>query len=389
MQKLQLSKTVISSLPFCEKTTIYTDQEVHWLQLWVRKKSKVFYATRWLGKRPIKVKIGDATLINPAIARKKALEICTKIAAGEDPRERRYANVTLATVWADYQKFRQLRPGTLRTYSGVLENHYAHLMSRDILKITEHDIAEVHLKLGRAGQEQYANVVSRVLRSLMNFAMAQYREGGKPLLSENPTNYLTRMKLWYRPKRRKGRLAANQVSQWLQQVGTLENKAMADCMELILLTGLRLNEALKLRWDSVDMETRMFTVPGDVAKNHDDHTLPMTDRIYGIFQRRLAEQKCEFVFKGHLKNQPLKSLAFGQRQIEGETGIKITTHDLRRTFITAAESLDISKYALKRLLNHRDQDDVTGGYIIWNPIRLLQPLKEIEARLLSGDAHSW
>ena len=41
----------------------------------------------------------------------------------------------------------------------------------------------------------------------------------------------------------------------------------------------------------------------------------------------------------------------------------ITLHDLRRTFITAAESLDISAYAVKRLVNHKMSWDVTAGYI--------------------------
>lgn len=45
-------------------------------------------------------------------------------------------------------------------------------------------------------------------------------------------------------------------------------------------------------------------------------------------------------------------------------------HDLRRTFITIAESLDISAYALKRLLNHKMNNDVTAGHIIIDAERL-------------------
>jgi hypothetical protein len=56
---------------------------------------------------------------------------------------------------------------------------------------------------------------------------------------------------------------------------------------------------------------------------------------------------------------------------------------LRRTFITTAESLDISVYALKRLLNHRvSQSDVTAGYIVTNVERLRAPMRKIETHLL-------
>ncbi len=44
--------------------------------------------------------------------------------------------------------------------------------------------------------------------------------------------------------------------------------------------------------------------------------------------------------------------------------VNFTVHDLRRTFITTVESLDIPAYALKRLLNHKMNHDVTAGYII-------------------------
>jgi integrase len=59
------------------------------------------------------------------------------------------------------------------------------------------------------------------------------------------------------------------------------------------------------------------------------------------------------------------------------TGITFTLHDLRRTFITVAESLDIPAYALKRLLNHKMSNDVTAGYIITDVERLRIPMQRI------------
>ncbi|MFX8543023.1 hypothetical protein ABTM06_20225, partial [Acinetobacter baumannii] len=54
----------------------------------------------------------------------------------------------------------------------------------------------------------------------------------------------------------------------------------------------------------------------------------------------------------------------------------------RRTFITIAESLDISAYALKRLLNHKMTNDVTAGYIVTDFERLRKPMQEITDHLL-------
>jgi hypothetical protein len=69
--------------------------------------------------------------------------------------------------------------------------------------------------------------------------------------------------------------------------------------------------------------------------------------------------------------------------VAAKTGIRVTVHDLRRTFITIADSLDISAYALKRLVNHRtDRGDVTAGYIVSGVERLREPMEGIASEIL-------
>jgi integrase len=59
------------------------------------------------------------------------------------------------------------------------------------------------------------------------------------------------------------------------------------------------------------------------------------------------------------------------------TGISFSLHDLRRTFTTIAESLDIPAYALKRMLNHSDGSDVTAGYVVASVERLREPMQKV------------
>jgi integrase len=65
-----------------------------------------------------------------------------------------------------------------------------------------------------------------------------------------------------------------------------------------------------------------------------------------------------------------------------QPGLTFMLHDLRRTFITIAESLDISYAALKRLLNHSDGNDVTGGYLQITTDRLRDPMERISTKLM-------
>ena len=94
-------------------------------------------------------------------------------------------------------------------------------------------------------------------------------------------------------------------------------------------------------------------------------------------QRHKEKADSPFVFpgdgvKGYL-NEPRKQM----NKVIEESGIAFTLHDLRRTFITVAESLDISAYALKRLANHKMANDVTAGYIISDVERLREPMQRV------------
>ncbi len=131
---------------------------------------------------------------------------------------------------------------------------------------------------------------------------------------------------------------------------------------------------------SSDLKARTFTLRD--TKNRDSHTLPMSDFIYDIFMRRRKTTQGEFVFPaksntGYLQ-EPRKALL----NVIKLSGIEFTTHDLRRTFITTAESLDISAYALKRLLNHKMNNDVTSGYLIIDVERLRKPMQQVTDYLL-------
>ena len=109
-------------------------------------------------------------------------------------------------------------------------------------------------------------------------------------------------------------------------------------------------------------------------KNRQSHVLPLSNFLHDLLmQRHLKRTDSPFVFpgdgiKGYL-NEPRKQM----NKVIEESGVEFTLHDLRRTFITVAESLDISGYALKRLANHKMANDVTAGYIISDVQRLREP----------------
>ena len=72
---------------------------------------------------------------------------------------------------------------------------------------------------------------------------------------------------------------------------------------------------------------------------------------------------------------------FALRLVRGASNVTVTPHDLRRTYATVAESSDISPLALKALVNHSLDDDVTSGYVIMAVEQLREPAQRVANKL--------
>jgi integrase len=147
-----------------------------------------------------------------------------------------------------------------------------------------------------------------------------------------------------------------------------------------LFTGLRREEGLSLAWSQIDLKAKTLTIPD--PKNRQPHVLPLSEFLHDLLMQRYLERTdSPFVFpgggvKGYL-NEPRKQM----KKVIEESGVAFTLHDLRRTFITVAESLDISAYALKRLANHKMANDITAGYIISDVEQRREPMQKISGYL--------
>lgn len=145
-------------------------------------------------------------------------------------------------------------------------------------------------------------------------------------------------------------------------------------------------EAAPLPWKDIDFKARTFTVQD--TKNREIHTLPMSDFLYELFLRRKQFKTPEFVFPASSKTGHIMEPRKAMLKVAELSGVSFTVHDLRRTFATTAESIDLPTYALKRLLNHKMTHDVTAGYIMCDVERLRKPMQRITDFLIKQMAVS-
>ena len=343
---------------------------------------KAFIFQKRINGKDKRITIGKYGALTAEQSRKLAVKLAGEIAGGGDPiaerKEKELKGVTLVQAFADYLSTRKdLKPKTLKDYNRVISTAFEDWNNKPLLAITKDMIAKRHTKLGEDNGEAWANLSMRVLRALFNFAIGKYEDSqGRSLIPENPVKRLSQTRAWYRVGKRTGHIKASQLAAWFQGVLALPNETLKDYLQLLILTGLRREEAAaKLKWENVDMSAKTFTIID--PKNHNDHTLPMSDYLFELFAKRKAAAVNGYVFPGTGAGgyivEPRKQMA----KVTKASGVEFTVHDLRRSFISIAESLVIPAYSLKKLLNHSASNDVTGDYIQIDAERLREPMQKI------------
>jgi integrase len=153
-----------------------------------------------------------------------------------------------------------------------------------------------------------------------------------------------------------------------------------DYLLLVLFTGLRRREAASLRWTDVDLKARTLTIPATRTKPGRKLDLPLTDFVHDLLVAR-AIGRTEFIFYAASRSGHLESPQFFLDQVARASGVRVSVHDLRRTYVTVAESCDISPIALRALVNHSFGKDVASGYIQITVEHLREPAQRMTDRL--------
>jgi integrase len=400
---MKLTHKIIDKLKPAEKAYYVSDDSMPGLRVRINPTGrKVFVYESRVNRKQRRVSLGQYGKITLKAAEDLAKQSADRFAKGFDPviekQQSKGKAITLGEAADLYVKARtsknakkplkQSTVNDIRICMAALSDW----QKRPVTSISRSMVQKRHLLLGEKSPAR-ANLTMRYLRAVLNYISELHADdNGRGLLPSNPVKILSATKQWYEIKSRETYLKQNEIKAWIQAVMKLNEPPerepgtgkkfpklkhgdlSRDAYLILLLTGLRRAEVLGLSWDDIDFDAKTLTIPD--PKNREPHTLPLSDYLFELLGNRRKISKGLLVLSGP-DGIALTKFRYAKQRIKDATGIELNPHDLRRSFATAAESLNISYMAVKSLLNHKSGGDITRQYVKISADRLREPMQQI------------
>ena len=270
-----------------------------------------------------------------ADAREKAASARRTIAQGLNPIDERKRTSGVPTFGEMADQVRETLSAGFRNerhkaqWKSTLATHAAPLSNKPVDTVTTDDVLAILKPIWTTKPETASRVRGRIEKVLDAAKAKGFREG------ENPARWRGHLDhLLPRPsKLARGHHAAMPYDHVAAFVaGLREQEAIAGlALELCILTAARSGEILGLRWDEIDLDKKIWTVPAHRMKAGREHRVPLSQRATAILVRLTEQRSGDFVFAGQRRGEPLsnKALKTMMRRAKIESA---TVHGFRSSF---------------------------------------------------------
>lgn len=297
--------------------------------------------------RERRITIGQYPTWKLLAARKHAEHLRRQVDIGIDPLEERIADRSAPTVRELFDRYALEHLPTKAPRSAAddrsmwIKDILPALGASKVADLTSSDCDELHRAIS-AQRPTRANRVIEVLRKALNLAIRW------EWIDRNPASGARR-----NPEKKRTRyLGRDEVGRLVRALEEHPERASADALLFMLLTGCRRGEALGAQWSHIDLHRRVWTKPSAETKQRREHRIPYSMAVASILERRRAETVGTFIFPGRL-GAPLVEVRRTWGKACEVAGLdKVRIHDLRHTFASLLASSGQSLLVVGELLGH-------------------------------------
>ncbi len=358
----RITKRTVDSLSGQERERVVWDDDLKGFGVRVHPTGRKVYIVkaRYRGK-PVKVTIGPHGTVTAAAARTRAAEILTGARAGQDPAGWNDRNDRAPTMRELGKRFlgeyvpSHCKPSTAEEYRRSVELFINPRIGKlRVPDVRRSDIAALHHGL-RATPYQ-ANRTLGVLSKIFNLAeLWNLRPDGS-----NPCRHVKR----FREEKRERFLSDEEyrrlgaVLKEIELDGS-ETAAAVAAFRLLMLTGCRLSEIQKLRWEHVDLDKGELRLPESKTGAKVVH---LGDAAIAVLRGIDQGNGNPWVIAGRKPESHLTDLQHPWRRIRARAGLEdVRIHDLRHSFASGGLLVGEGLPMIGKLLGHT-QVQTTARY---------------------------
>ncbi len=285
-------------------------------------------------------------------ARTEALDVLRQARQGRDPAEDRSAYrkaptmADLADRFIEEHSKVNKKPVVVKEDRRRFRKHILPRLShRRVVDITRADVAELHTAM--AATPGAANNVRSLLAKAFNLAEVW---GWRPEGS-NPTQHVQAYKM---PKRERhlSPLELGHLSEILaeaERTRAIGPEPIA-ALRLLILTGCRLNEILKLRWVDVDFDGRCLRLQDSKTG---PKVVPLNSAALALISEIERQDDNPFVIPGRKAGSHLRSLNGPWQRIRSSAGLDdVRIHDIRHSYASFGVNLGLPLPMIGKVLGH-------------------------------------
>lgn len=358
----KLTKRAVESAEVRQREYVVWDGDIPGFGVRVLPSGRKSYLVQYrVGTRSRKLALGSHGVLTPDQARGLAMQALSQVRAGRDPAEERKIcrqALTVADLADRFDKEHiavRLKESTAREYRRNLARFIKPALGRlKITEVTRADVARFHHDLRHIPYQANRNIeiVSKM------FSLAEMW-GLRP----DGTNPRRHIKKYPEVKRERFLNAAElkRLGEVLHEMETerVELPSAIVAVRLLVLTGCRLNEIMKLRWEHVELEAAELRLPDSKTGAK---TVHLGDAAVDILRSVERQRLNPHVIVGTKPGMPLSDLQPFWRRVRNRAGLKdVRIHDLRHTFASVAVAAGQGLPMIGRLLGH-SQVQTTARY---------------------------
>ena len=336
-------------------------------------------AKRWMfmyrqGKRRREMGLGGGIAVSLKEARIMADEARRQLRQGIDPiterkRERAerkralepkrtFGDMALETINRLKTGFKNEKH--IAQWEMTLRNYTKPLWPMDISAITTDDILPVLKPIWDRAPETASRLRGRIEKVLDAATALGLRSGENPARWKGNLDHL----LPPRQKLTRGHHAAMpyaEVPAFLKRLN--QSDAIANfALEFLILTATRSNEVREAKWEEVDMDSKVWTIPKARMKAGREHRVPLSDRALAILTQMKGIRSDDLIFPSARRGKPLSDMTMTAVLRRMEI-VNATVHGFRSSFRDwAGEETAFPREVAEEALAHTVGDMTERAY---------------------------